>query len=1521
MNSKGQVAPKLPKRAKIVWYQYHDANRALNYYYEPRSKQTVWEAPLNVTIKDGKTNKTLVRADSKKSLRKEPNAPSVKARSEPLKLQLPTADSSTATTTSTLTPLSTPAVSSPNITTTPTTASNPSSNTTTSTAATTITRTKTTARKRKTWRRALCGEHDGLREYFYVPETGECSWWLPSQSWGYDDVKCYPIKNTRRNHTSPPKASTGGDSRHSKQKTQDLQFMRAFSHPRIPFGSTLSSVDSEITSNSKEEKDEIQKKQEHWVVRLHMASGHMYYVNKATGHVQWTDPFDNSNDVEEEAAQEKQDLQSSVRLLVGMDYVRLKDSENVDGSEGQKKQSVGKSWGIPLRETESSIQSSMIAHQISFDGVRAEAMLHFPEYIDPYYIHRVPTPGVQKIPFQVSDKVRIRVYSPSNEANSHTQFFTIVPSAESTIRDVTQMAISKCASAALRRKSSGGSSSQSTTFEKNVECYVLKAVGEHSYLVHLEYPLIWYQHVQQKLRESDGKLKESAVIELHLVRATTKEMILLKDIRKRERVDVTECTREEAYMVETIANEARTRCWEGGKTESEDRRLTMVVHTVVDKVGLVMARRHARRILKAASKTRSSGETSGETKESGLVNTTVASSTILPRESLEKHSCGLVDWEALTVSSAWINHNEEKNKENNIEEREKFKMIIPFQDPRVHRFERASWMEKMKWPLRIQMLGLRNVSRRWIICSGKEERRLHIVSVDVVVGLYNNGQLLKKGCRTTGHSLSNVTPMVNVHTNKNNVVHWCDSEACVEFHGVQLCEVPRTTRLGFVLRGYTQDGKSENLAAGAVTLLDETGALRQGSMNVHFWRYHQVGRCPMRAGSVIPARPCDSECELTFELDRFPTPVVAAPLCPFDVLIGLNNQTNTTLKEEAKHLPFRSHTNMTGMTETPKEARLDATIKSHKSAVAFQCAQTINKQFTALSFLEKKAKLINILPQPKTLIKEADEVVSAELNWTMKDQEMMEKIARFTPLDDDILMGVIGQAVMNSGTLTPRDFLWRHRYHVASDSRILSKFLKIIDWGNHGQVCEAREVMSRWNVERPEMCLELLGASYSDPIVRAYAVLQLSKMKDSDLAGYLLQLVQCLKTEPYDDSPLLRFMLRRSLRNPMVVGHKLFWLLRSELHNRETLGRYGLLLEMYVANCGPHRGPLKGIHHTVHSLERVTSNIVNLGKKEKKDRNNIAREQLSQISWPASFGTCLTSLHMCSGIILGKCKVMDSKQAPLWIEFQNIDPQGSNIKVMFKVGDDLRQDQMTLQFLDILDRKSLATGMDLCFRPYRCAGTGHEVGMVEMVPNSDTIARMQWAGGGPYDKKPLFDFVLANAKMKETAVLDALRAFTRSCGGYVVATYVMGIGDRHPSNIMMQEDGHLFHIDFGHFLGNFKQKKIAGIKIDRERAPLVFTPQMLHVLNPTGDKLSGKEVDAFLGVCYATYSLLRERASEFIALFTLMVTAGLPELKVCLLFFPSVTFFLQYSNYVFVLVDADTNNVTSFLSYFLIFLV
>ena len=50
---------------------------------------------------------------------------------------------------------------------------------------------------------------------------------------------------------------------------------------------------------------------------------------------------------------------------------------------------------------------------------------------------------------------------------------------------------------------------------------------------------------------------------------------------------------------------------------------------------------------------------------------------------------------------------------------------------------------------------------------------------------------------------------------------------------------------------------------------------------------------------------------------------------------------------------------------------------------------------------------------------------------------------------------------------------------------------------------------------------------------------------------------------------------------------------------------------------------------------------------------------------------------------------------------------------------------------------------------------------------------------------------------------------------------------------MLTKTGNLFHIDFGHFLGNFKSKfgVSRGILfLTIERAPFVFTEEMVHIM-------------------------------------------------------------------------------------------
>jgi len=118
--------------------------------------------------------------------------------------------------------------------------------------------------------------------------------------------------------------------------------------------------------------------------------------------------------------------------------------------------------------------------------------------------------------------------------------------------------------------------------------------------------------------------------------------------------------------------------------------------------------------------------------------------------------------------------------------------------------------------------------------------------------------------------------------------------------------------------------------------------------------------------------------------------------------------------------------------------------------------------------------------------------------------------------------------------------------------------------------------------------------------------------------------------------------------------------------------------------------------------------------------------------------------------------------------------------------------------------------------------------MLEIVGNSETTASIHKL----YNKKfgclinrSILKFIEDNNPDKEKKK-KAIENFKLSCAGYCVATYIIGIGDRHSDNIMITKEGHFFHIDFGHFLGNFKKK----FGVNRERSPFVFTKIMEYVL-------------------------------------------------------------------------------------------
>ena len=95
------------------------------------------------------------------------------------------------------------------------------------------------------------------------------------------------------------------------------------------------------------------------------------------------------------------------------------------------------------------------------------------------------------------------------------------------------------------------------------------------------------------------------------------------------------------------------------------------------------------------------------------------------------------------------------------------------------------------------------------------------------------------------------------------------------------------------------------------------------------------------------------------------------------------------------------------------------------------------------------------------------------------------------------------------------------------------------------------------------------------------------------------------------DSGLARFLLRRAIRNPRLLGHQLFWSLKAEMHDPLVSDRYGVLLDMYRRNCGAHRGELGHQLFLMRQLQNV-SDIVKPMKQD--ERKAVLKEKLEYVN-------------------------------------------------------------------------------------------------------------------------------------------------------------------------------------------------------------------------------------------------------------------------------------------------------------------
>ncbi|XP_002025662.2 phosphatidylinositol 4-phosphate 3-kinase C2 domain-containing subunit alpha isoform X1 [Drosophila persimilis] len=498
----------------------------------------------------------------------------------------------------------------------------------------------------------------------------------------------------------------------------------------------------------------------------------------------------------------------------------------------------------------------------------------------------------------------------------------------------------------------------------------------------------------------------------------------------------------------------------------------------------------------------------------------------------------------------------------------------------------------------------------------------------------------------------------------------------------------------------------------------------------------------------------------------------------------------------------------------------------------------------------------------------------------------------FASLDANLQEELLDTAELGyTGATERREVFWEKRLYLQNYPNALPKVLHAAHSWDYANLIDLHALLHSWAPLSPLQALELLLPRYPDAKVREKAVEWISKMPNDQLVDFLPQLVQSLKHDTYEGSAMARFLLAKCLESPRFAHH-MYWLLVHSLpddpHNsigaamvdqeydecQITQARYyrrsKMMLRALMAICGE-----KMLQRFMYQ-HRMCQKLTTIAESVKESKESMRQKSLAAgmdevhqdlLDKP----TCLPlgpELEV-TGVAVRNCSYFNSNTLPLKITF--VGPDAESLPAIFKCGDDLQQDQLTIQLIRIMNKMWLAERLDLKMVTFNCVPTGYKSGMIELVSEAETLRKIQVECGltGSFKDRPIAEW-LGKQNPSPLEYQSAVRNFTLSCAGYSVATYVLGICDRHNDNIMLKTSGHLFHIDFGKFLGDAQM--FGNFK--RDRTPFVLTSDMAYVING-GDKPS-TDFHYFVDLCCRAFNIVRKNADLLLHTLAHMATAGMP---------------------------------------------
>ena len=191
--------------------------------------------------------------------------------------------------------------------------------------------------------------------------------------------------------------------------------------------------------------------------------------------------------------------------------------------------------------------------------------------------------------------------------------------------------------------------------------------------------------------------------------------------------------------------------------------------------------------------------------------------------------------------------------------------------------------------------------------------------------------------------------------------------------------------------------------------------------------------------------------------------------------------------------------------------------------------------------------------------------------------------------------------------------------------------------------------------------------------------------------------------------------------------------------------------------------------------------------------------------------------------VFGKCFKDKEKEIKKKSLFGNLDSH-KIFRCIFKTHEDLRQEQFATQLINEFYQIFKLENTGCWLNTYEIISTGNDAGLVEMVNDSVSLDQLKQK----IHQASLHDFYLYNfgdGDENSLSYKKAMNNYVASLAGYSLVCYFLQIKDRHNGNILIDNEGHLVHIDFGFLLSNAPGK---GLKF--ENAPFKLSKDMVECL-------------------------------------------------------------------------------------------